>query len=203
MPTKKFSESMDLVRVTGSTSVAQNRGTGLVQDGPQSKLAPNSKLLPQTEELELLAFRVAGEDFAVQLHHVTEIVVPPPITRVPRTAAHHIGICSIRGQLAHVLDLRTLLALKGAQQRNKRRILLGPNKEDLIGLMVDEVHQVVRLPSKIIEAAAQSLGGEFSDAVAGIGRPNEGEMLVILDMPTLLERQHILSRGQDKQGGPS
>ena len=52
--------------------------------------------------------------------------------------------------------------------------------------MVDEVRQVVRMLPKEIEFSTSTGGGEFSEVVQGIGRPQRGEMLVLLDLALLL-----------------
>ena len=55
---------------------------------------------------EYLAFRLAGETYAVQIAHVAEILRPPPITEVPRAPRTVLGVISVRGNLVTVVDLR-------------------------------------------------------------------------------------------------
>jgi len=137
--------------------------------------------------LDYLSFVSAGESYAVELRSVQEIVVPPPITFVPRAKKVVLGVCSVRGQLVTVLDLRACLGAPPIEISRKRRILLGRTAdEELMGLLVDEVKQVVRMMPKEIELSSAGSGGDFSEVVRGIGRPQRGDLLVLLDLSLLL-----------------
>lgn len=139
------------------------------------------------EVAELLAFICNGEPYAVSLSSVHEIVIPPPITLVPRSPAAVLGVCSVRGELATIVDLRTVLGLPKMEDSSRARILLARfQQSELVGLRVDEVRHVVRLTSSQIEYSSQTLGGESSDGVRGIGRPSANEVLVILDLISVL-----------------
>lgn len=141
------------------------------------------------DSLDFLSFVTKGELYAVDLASVQEIVVPPPITTVPRSGVAVLGVCSVRGQLVTVVDLRACLGYEPAAPSRKRRILLGrAQTEEIVGLQVDEVRQVVRLSPSELEFSSQTLGGEVSEAVRGIGRPHDGELLVLLDMAAMLEK---------------
>jgi len=138
---------------------------------------------------ELLAFMCNGEPYAVSLGTVHEIVIPPPITPVPRSKPAVLGVCSVRGELATIVDLRAVLGLVPSEDTSKCRILLArlPHGE-LLGVRVDEVRQVVRLTSAQIEYSSQTLGSELTEGVRGIGRPTQNEVIVILDLLSILAK---------------
>jgi purine-binding chemotaxis protein CheW len=154
-------------------------------------VAPNGSPAPlQTSRepasiREFLAIVLAGEAYGVPLGLIREIVSPPPITVVPRAPQHVLGVCSVRGQLVTVVDLRSRLRLELAPLTNKTRILLTECAGEVVGLYVDEVHHVVRLAEHEIELATQVFGGDFSEYVVGVGRP-PGELLVLLDLASLI-----------------
>lgn len=153
-------------------------------------LARDSFLARQGQEAhELLAFVTNGELYAVQLAAVQEIVVPPPLTFVPRAPRAVVGVCSVRGRLVTVVDFRACLGLPGAPLSRKSRILLALGDEDeVLGLRVDEVRHVVRLAPSELELTTQNLGGDLADAVRGIGRPADGGELVLIDLHVVLKR---------------
>lgn len=133
---------------------ASRRGNG---DGPRS---------------EYLAFKLAGDTYAVRIGEVAEILRPPPITDVPRAGRSIIGVVSVRGRLVTVVDLRRRFGLPEAELDGRTRILLvGAGTEELVGLLVDEVLQVYRLAATEIEPATV-LGGEQPAHIVGIGRPS-------------------------------
>lgn len=134
---------------------------------------------------EYLSFDLAGDVYAVELAGIREIVSPPPITEVPRAPHYVVGVCSVRGLLVTVVDTRRRMRLAERPSTRLTRILLATIDDgEVIGLIVDEVHQVVRLREHEIELSAAVLGGDTSDHVQGIGRPN-GELIVLLDLTSL------------------
>jgi purine-binding chemotaxis protein CheW len=138
---------------------------------------------------EFLKFVCEGDAYAVPLKGVREIVVPPPLTPVPRSRPAVLGVASVRGQLVTVVDFRLVMGLPRASQARRGRLLLGhgPDRE-LMALMVDEVHQVLRLHSQQIEVGTVLHSGEFSDLLKGIGRPEGGEVVALLDIHALFAK---------------
>jgi len=135
---------------------------------------------------EFLAFVLAGELYGVELTRIREILSPPPITSVPRSPDDVIGVCSVRGLLVTVVDLRRRLRLEEREQTRRTRILLTQAEEgEMLGLFVDEVRQVMRLTETEIEPASVVLGGDVSEHVLGIGRP-AGSVLILLDLASIV-----------------
>jgi len=60
----------------------------------------------------------------------------------------------------------------------------------MIGLLVDEVRHVLRLSDSQIEVASHALGGELSEHVRGIARPGGREIMVLLDLSTIVASEH-------------
>lgn len=158
----------DLVKV--DSRAARRRGSG--ERGPLR---------------ELLAFALGEDAYAVDLKSVREILAPPPVTLVPRAPHAVLGVCSVRGLLVTVIDLRMRLSLPPVEPTRKTRILLtaGRNQE-IFGLVVDEVKQVIRLPESQIEIASNVLGGDLSEHVVGIGRPSADMPIILLDLGAIV-----------------
>lgn len=136
---------------------------------------------------EFLAFTLAGELYGVALDKVREIVTPPPVTPVPRAPHDILGVCSVRGLLTTVIDLRLRLRVQAAPLTRRARILLvRVGDGEVVGLLVDEVRQVLRLAESQIEVASHALGGEVSEYVRGIGRPPGHDVLVLLDLTSIV-----------------
>jgi purine-binding chemotaxis protein CheW len=134
---------------------------------------------------EFLSFRLGADIHAVELARIREIVGSPPLTEVPRAPADVIGICSVRGLLVTVVDLRRRLRLQESPPTRLSRILLAnTDSGEVIGLFVDEVRQVIRLASHEIEVTANVLGGDLADHVLGVGRPH-GEFIILLDLDSI------------------
>jgi len=145
------------------------------------------------QRTEYLAFSLAGEIYAVEIHSIGEILKPPPITEVPRAESSIIGVVSVRGRLVTVIDLRKRFGVKDTPIGHLTRILLVDKGDEKLGLLVDEVLQVYRLTENEIEPA-NVLGGDQPAHILGIGRPKEGtgrpdfgSLLVLLDLRPILD----------------
>jgi purine-binding chemotaxis protein CheW len=135
---------------------------------------------------EFLMFVVGGELFGIELTGIKEILSPPPITPVPRSGREILGVCSVRGLLVTVLCLRRKLRLTETATGRRSRILLTTSTSgETMGLLVDEVRQVVRLQATEIEPAASTLGSDASEHVVGVARP-PGNFVVLLDLRSIL-----------------
>lgn len=140
---------------------------------------------------EYLAFRMADEIYAVPIAYVKEILKLPPLTEVPRAPADVMGVISVRGRIVTVRDLRRRLRLPESIPSRRSRILLAElapeqgGTGERVGLFVDEVLHVYRFTDAEIESAANVLGSELAEYVAGIGRQG-GEMIILVDLRPIL-----------------
>ena len=134
---------------------------------------------------EYLAFLLGSEAYAVQLGSIAEILKPLPITEVPRARPSVVGVMSVRGRLVTVLDLKRRFRVADTTEIERTsRILLVDAPDETIGLLVDEVLQVYRLTEAEVEPPT-ALGGEQLAYVAGVGRPSDGSVLLLLNLQPL------------------
>jgi len=129
-------------------------------------------------QLELLSFRLASETYAVRLTNIKQIIKMVPITMVPRAPSHVLGVISLRGTIIPIFDLRRILHLSAATASRKTRIIILAEGKYSVGLIVDEVKQVVRLPASKIEPPPSVLAGVEGEYIQGIGRA--GNIMLIL-----------------------
>lgn len=135
---------------------------------------------------DFLVFLLAGDLYAVSLTRIREILSPPPITSVPRAKRAVLGVCSVRGLLVTVMDLRRRLHVEERPlTRHARILLVEAQSGEVIGLVVDEVKHVARLADSEIEVATNLLGGDVSEHVVGIGRPG-GDVVVLLNLSSIV-----------------
>ncbi len=106
---------------------------------------------------------------------------------MPRAPSIVRGVISVRGKLVTVADLRRRFRLPEAPFDSKTRILLAEvGTGEQVGLLVDEVQQVWRLSNEEIEPA-NVLGGEQAPHILGVGRPEAGVLLILLELRPILE----------------
>jgi purine-binding chemotaxis protein CheW len=164
------------------------RAGGTVLDGPARPRAHGRKRSRggATEaDRELLSFRLAGEDYAVDILRLREIIRVAPLTEVPRAPAFVSGVLSVRGTVVPVMDLRRRLHLRADPPTKAARILIVTKDAEPHGLLVDEVRQVERLHTDQIEPPPPVLSGAEAEFLGGIGR-TDGRMLILLALDAVL-----------------
>lgn len=133
-----------------------------------------------------LSFCLGEEEYALSLDVVLELIRPRPYTELPKVPDYVRGILSLRGEVVPVIDLRKRLQLGRGADESSQRIIVCEGKEQSIGLLVDKVIQVARMPEASIEPAPLTLSGGERGFVAGVGRC-QGRMLILLSPAEILE----------------
>jgi purine-binding chemotaxis protein CheW len=141
---------------------------------------------------EHLSFRLAEERFALPIAQIREIIKVPLITRVPRTEPFVLGVLSLRGTIVPVVDLRMLLKQPAGPQTRRSRVLIFDRAGELVGLLVDEVHHVIRLGEADIEPPPFGVRPE-AEPVIGVGR-QDGEIVALLDLQPVLTAERFVRR---------
>jgi purine-binding chemotaxis protein CheW len=135
---------------------------------------------------EVLSFLLDDEEYGIDIHRLREIIRTRPITEVPRAPASILGVISVRGEVLPVIDLRMRLRRpRGAPGRGSR-VLVVTRDGEAFGLLVDAVRQVDRLREDEIEPTPALLGASDSDYIAGIARPRDGRMVILLELDVVL-----------------
>jgi purine-binding chemotaxis protein CheW len=143
-------------------------------------------VLDQAEYEECLCFRVATERYAISIMEIKEITKPREMTEVPRAPSFVSGVISLRGVIVPIFDLGQRLHLPVVQPTGRARIIVVKKGEDLFGILVDEVIQVVKVPAASIELPPAVLEGIDREFVRGIGR-YDGNMLIMLHLGKILD----------------
>lgn len=140
---------------------------------------------PEPEE-HLVIFTLGNECYAVDIGDVWEINTMQTITRVPR-APHFIeGVINLRGDIIPVMDLRKRLNLPQRPYDRKARIMVSQSSHNRLGLIVDSVREVLKLPSSAIKPITE-LGALIDEKfVRGVAQQNE-QLIVLIDLQQLLD----------------
>jgi purine-binding chemotaxis protein CheW len=107
---------------------------------------------------QLCTFRVGGEDYAIDIMRVREIIRPLPITPVPRAPAFVEGVVRLRGEVIPVVDVRKRFGLPASPPTRKTKFLVVHVAGRRLGLVVDEVCEVLRLPRGELRPAPSLVG---------------------------------------------
>ena len=148
-----------------------------------------------TGELHLVTFRIGAELFGVPIAMVQEIVRVPAITRIPQAPEFVEGVINLRGRVITVVDMRKRLNQAGLprEQSNwarKSRILVIESGGRLVGVIVDEVAEVLKLPGERVEQAAPLVAGLNNQYITGVGKL-EDRLLILLDIEKILTANQL------------
>ena len=103
-----------------------------------------------SDVLEVAAFTLAGERYAIETRYIREIVPLADFTPVPRGPSFLFGVVNVRGDILAVFDLRALLGLtQGTISDSFRVIVLGTERAEF-GVLADAVHEVTTFPAAAV-----------------------------------------------------
>jgi purine-binding chemotaxis protein CheW len=137
--------------------------------------------------LELLTFKLSGERYGIETRHVREVVRLPGLTAIPGAPQVVTGIANLRGQNLVVFDVRLLFGLTLETMRETSRVLVCGDATPDLGILVDAVQAVLRLPAHEIQADAVPAVNAAPKLVRGITR----DATIILDGTALLADQRL------------
>lgn len=134
---------------------------------------------------EYLTFSLSRERYGMPINKVREIIKPPLLTFLPRQPTYVGGIFSLRGAIVPVIYLAQRLGLSMTATARTTRIVVIEDQDELVGFIVDEVHDVVRLPASAIEPPPQWKGTSHAELIRGVGRAHQA-MVILLDCDVLI-----------------
>ncbi len=145
-------------------------------------------------QLELLTFIIAGEQYAVDIERIVEIVTPRAVTRIPNADSSVVGIMSLRGTIVTLVDVRRKLRHREAGEANDdTRIVVVDFHHEIIGFLVDRVLRVVKAAAGDIERHPVVHATELDDSVRGVFRA-AGALTILLDLDKLLDHGALAAR---------
>lgn len=137
-----------------------------------------------SEQLQLVTFEVASEEFAVDILAVQEINRMMALTRVPQCPPDVEGVINLRGKIIPVLDLRKRFGFPPLERNEANRIVVVEVKGKVLGFIVDRVHEVLRISSDIVEPAPAMVCSIDSEFIAGVGKLQD-RLIILLDLVKL------------------
>ncbi len=147
---------------------------------------------------QLVSFSVENQEYAFDLMDVEEIVrVPESIAKVPGVEEHVLGLIDLRGRLLPLVSLRRMFSLSEAKICEDNRILVVNiqkvgGRKSLIGLVVDDVKEVLRVSNDLQDDMPSLLQEKGESEISHIYRLNDGQRLVsVLSVNTLFKHPAI------------
>jgi purine-binding chemotaxis protein CheW len=140
--------------------------------------APN-KLTGQT--MQVVSFALGSEEYGVDIAQVQEINRMVTITHVPRAPHFMEGVINLRGQLIPIIDLRTRFGMPRTEHTKNTRIVVTEIGSKRVGMVVDSVSEVLRIPTEQIEDAPDMIAGVETEYIRGVGKMGD-RLIIMLDL---------------------
>lgn len=158
---------------------------------PPSGLAEDilGNISEASQEMQLVTFSL-GEQYGIPIGQVQEIIRVGPITRVPNSPVYMEGVINLRGRVLPVLNLRQRLSLSPREIGKESRIVVTEVVGKTIGLLVDAVSHVIRVPVEFIERAPEEVLEVDSDYITGVCKLKNA-LVILMDLEKLLKRESV------------
>ena len=135
-------------------------------------------------EQQLVVFGLGKEEFGIDISQVREIVRIQTITAIPQSLDFVEGIVNLRGQIVPIVDLskRFRVGNVTAGDESQRRIIVVSMGSQNIGILVDGVSEILRIPDESIEPTPPIVAsGVSSDFIRGVAKV-ENRLIIMLDL---------------------
>ena len=140
------------------------------------------------ELVQIVVFKLQDEEFGVDISQIREVIRPTEITRIPKSPEFICGIINLRGIITLIIDLRKRLGISQKEIGENTRILVAEMNDMTIGMIVDEVIEIISLQTSDIEPIS-SYGDEFK-YLKGIGKLGE-RLIVLIDLNMIITEEEV------------
>lgn len=135
----------------------------------------------QEDHSQLVSFRLANEEYGMDIMHVQEIIMIGSLTQMPQVPDYVRGLINLRGHVIPIFDLRIRFGLVVEKTSEHSRIIVLNVGDKTIGIIVDAVNEVLRLTRDQIEPAPEGVGRVSHEFLSGLVKL-EGRILLMLNI---------------------
>jgi purine-binding chemotaxis protein CheW len=143
-------------------------------------------------ERQVALFELGGETYGIDIGAVHEIIRMQSITRVPKAPFFVEGVINLRGKVIPVIDMGKRFGLEKSDRTKNNRIVVVDITGTTIGIIVDAVTEVLRIPNAAVEPASGIVSSGDTDFLQGIAKLGE-RMVILLDLGKVLSKDSLFT----------
>jgi len=151
-------------------------------------------------ERQLVVFKVADEEFGVDINDVREIIKMGDVTKIPNTPDYILGVINLRGRIIVVIDFAKKMSLKSKERDKNTRVIIIDVEGNTIGMIVDSCNEVLRITGDKIEPPPPTITQKIdADYIEGVGIIGD-RLLILLNLGKVIkgkDMDHINKARQD------
>lgn len=146
-------------------------------------------------EKQAVVIKIDEGFYVIDIMKIKEIIKPLRLTVIPKAPAFIEGVINLRGVVIPVIDMRKRFELPKLEPTSKTRIVIVSIDRKIVGLIVDEVREVIKINMKEVKPPPRMLEGVNTDFIFGVCKYKE-DLLMILKLNNLLtdEEKELLKK---------
>ncbi|MCM4076053.1 chemotaxis protein CheW [Paractinoplanes hotanensis] len=155
------------------------------------------------DTLELVSFAVQGQEYALPIDQVQEIVqAPESISHVPNAGSRVLGVVDLRGRLLPVVSMRRVFGLQVTPLEPQNRIVVVSIDGGVVGVVMDTVREVLRVPHQLVAPLPGFMAGDGRRSeVESVCRLEDGKRLVsVLSVNRMFDSPEVRNEIAEHQG---
>lgn len=161
----------------------------------QREAENHQKSKEKSELMQLIIFKLAGEEYGLSIDQIKEVVLTPRVAKMPQTPSYIKGVANIRGSIIAIMDLEQKFGLgEGLYEEDGKQnyTLVVENEAFKIGILVKEVPNTLTIEVDDIDKASTLIQYSTLDASCLMGVVNVGDrMIILIDMVKLIESEGV------------
>ena len=143
----------------------------------------------EEEFFQYIVIRLGDEQYGIDIRYIDNIVRMQKITRVPMVQKFFKGVMNVRGEIIPVVSIRGRFGMEDDGYTDKTRIIiLKPEQQEAIGILVDSVKEVVSLEEGNIEKVRSDGKDEMSKYITSVGK-DQGSLISLLNIDGIIDVQ--------------
>jgi purine-binding chemotaxis protein CheW len=148
----------------------------------------------EVKEIQVACFRLNDDLYAVDIMRIKEIIRPQKLTPLPQAPAFIDGIINLRGAVIPVVDLRKRFDMAARDLAISTRLLIVRLSDQTLGLVVDDVTEVITVPVSDIKPPPAVSDGLIANHLLGVCLSGDN-LVMLLDIDRLLTKNEVSALG--------
>jgi purine-binding chemotaxis protein CheW len=159
-----------------------------ISQNKETKSKGGNRVFHNDGMMKYVTFFLASEEYALPISQVQEIMRVGEITRVPNSPEYVKGVMNLRGRIIPVIELKKRLSLGESVIDKNSRIVVVENGIKVLGLMVDQVAQVMNITAEQIDRAPDEVVQVQENYIKGVGKIDD-RMIIMLDLEQIIVKE--------------
>lgn len=144
-------------------------------------------------ERRFLQFSAGGEDYAVDLLLVKEVLTTPQVTPIPNSPDYVCGLFDLRGVVLMVIDLKKKFALQATAETNQNGTIIFDLGEMIMGVKVDTIEKVLNVSEENIKPVPEVSGNKNRHYIEGVIQIEQG-LIMLINPHSLFEKNPAIKQ---------